>query len=80
MLNMSHIQSKYGISKKLHDSFDLMEILTIGDMLSFTPDIDISECTYRDSTGNYVIFADQSICSVSLPYQNMFIRSKDIAI
>ena len=63
MLNMSHIQAKYGISEKPHDSFDLMDIVTIGDMLTFTPDIDISECAFRDSTGNYVIFANQSMCS-----------------
>lgn len=66
IMNLSAIYAKYGISENDYDTRDpyvLYDIVTIGDLLTFTPDVNMSECTYRDMSGNYVKFGNETECN-----------------
>lgn len=59
MMNISSVELKYGINASDYGSISdlgLMDLITIGDMFEFTPNIDIKECVYRDVTGNYAVY------------------------
>lgn len=65
LLNFSAIEDKYDIKI---DKFNytqlesLMDVLTIKDMLDFSPIFDIPQCVYRDKSGKYINHGDTSEC------------------
>ena len=69
-LNKTAIEVKYNI--KISDdpkygNFDLTDIVTIKDMLTYTADAAIDECKFRDITGNELIeFWDRKQCKSAM--------------
>lgn len=68
MINMTKIKSRYGVhysnknAEEWANVFELMDILTIKDMLDFTPGSGIESCSFRDSTGNTMKKGNKSEC------------------
>lgn len=66
-INITEMESKYGISVQRNSSneiFRLMDIITIADMIEFTPSGEIEDCSYRDAAGNNMIEGQKFDCNI----------------
>lgn len=66
MINVSSVNSKYGISidkNNITSLYSLLDIVSVQDMLEFSPDGNITDCLYRDSTGNDIVPEDERSCN-----------------
>ena len=66
LINISAIERKYRIKsgdRNTAEVFGVMDHISIGDMLEFTPNDPIENCIIRDDTGNTLIVANNQKCN-----------------
>lgn len=72
MLNLSAINLRYGtdfkrdninyLTNQTNSLYRLFDVISVKDMFEFTPDMKISDCLYRDQTGNDIVQEEERTC------------------
>ena len=77
MVNVTQVQDKYNITVNEdipNELYNLMDIMTIEDILNFTPNDPLESCTYRDHTGNKIRFGNKEECLKIFEIQKYIIQ------